>query len=337
MIFRSPAYELAPCPVCGSSDSRVIVDREGVREEVEALWAFHTRRLKGETPPEHLADRVAFSHPPPWRVVQCAGCGLVYRNPREREFELEAMYAREAPSPEVLASLAETQEATYAAQAERLTEVVGRAGSGVEVGSFVGGFLASAKARGWQFEGLDVNDDVNAFVRGRGYRVTTGELEEFDPGRLYDAVAIWNTFEQLADPREAATRARALLPPGGVLALRVPNGDFYARLRAKLSGEGGGGPLASALAPVARALLAHNNLLTFPYRHGFTVRSLSRLLADAGFKVRRVVGDTLVPIADEWTVGWAAWEERALKRVVRLVGRAGPEAAPWIEVYARAT
>ena len=333
MIFRSPAYELSPCPVCWSSESRVVVDRDGVRDEVESLWAFHTRRLKGDTPPEHLADRVAFSHPPPWRVVQCTGCGLVYRNPRERAFELEAMYAREAPAPEVLEALFETQQGTYAAQAERLGEVVGRAGSGVEVGSFVGGFLAAARDRGWTFEGLDVNDDVNAFVRGRGFRVTTGELDDFDPGRLYDAVAIWNTFDQLADPREGATRARALLPPGGVLALRVPNGAFYARLRPKLDGEGA---LGSALAPVARALLAHNNLLTFPYRHGFTVRSLSRLLADSGFRVTRVFGDALVPIADEWTLGWAAWEERALKRALRLVARAGAEGAPWIEVYARA-
>jgi hypothetical protein len=335
MIFRSPAYELAPCPVCGSSNARVIVDREAVREEVEALWAFHTRRLKGETPPEHLADRVAFSHPPPWRVVQCRGCGLVYRNPRERAFELEAMYAREAPAPEVLASLFETQQASYAAQAERLHAVAGRAGSGVEVGSFVGGFLAAAREHGWTFEGLDVNEEVNAFVRGRGFRVTTGDLDDFEPGRLFDAVAIWNTFDQLPDPREAATRARALLPPGGLLALRVPNGAFYARLRPKLDAESGG-PLRSALAPVARALLAHNNLLTFPYRHGFTVRSLARLLGDIGFRVTRVFGDALVPIADEWTVGWAAWEERALKRAVKLVARAGAEGAPWIEVYARA-
>src|SRR4051794_27766936 len=102
MIFRSPAYELTRCPVCGSAQSRVVVDREEMRAEVEELWAFHTRRLRGETPPAPLADRVVFSHPPPLRVVRCAECGLVYRNPREREFELEAMYARAAPEPAVL-------------------------------------------------------------------------------------------------------------------------------------------------------------------------------------------------------------------------------------------
>src|SRR4051812_28905033 len=109
MIFRSPAYELAPCPVCGSAESSVVVGQEEMRAEVEALWAFHTRRLRGETPPAHLADRVAFSHPPPLRVVRCAGCGLVYRNPRERGFELEAMYARAAPEPAVVESLFATQ------------------------------------------------------------------------------------------------------------------------------------------------------------------------------------------------------------------------------------
>jgi hypothetical protein len=327
MPSRSPAYELTPCPVCASRESRTIAQREDVREEVEELWEFHTRRLRGDTPAERLTDRVAFSHPPPFRVVQCAECGLVYRNPRERAFELESFYADDAPAPDVLEALHETQRATYEAQAERLTEVVGRRGSGVEVGSFVGGFLAAARERGWAFEGLDVNDDVNAFVRAKGFRVTTGTLDDFAPKRVYDAVAIWNTFDQLPDPRAAAVRARALLPAGGLLALRFPNGDFYARLRPKLEGPA---------APIARALLAHNNLLTFPYRHGFTVRSLSRLLADSGFRVTRVFGDALVPIADEWTLGWAAWEERALKRAIKLVARAGAEGAPWIEVYARA-
>ncbi|HET7458363.1 MAG TPA: methyltransferase domain-containing protein [Gemmatimonadaceae bacterium] len=329
MISHSPAYELAPCPVCGSMDSRTIAQREDVREEVEDLWAFHTRRLRGDTPAERLTDRVAFSHPPPFRVVQCRGCGLVYRNPRERAFELEAMYVDAAPEPAVLEALHETQRSSYDAQAERLVEVAGkRGGSGVEVGSFVGGFLAASRERGWTFEGLDVNDDVNAFVRAKGFRVTTGALDEFEPNRLYDAVAIWNTFDQLPDPREAATRARALLAPGGLLALRFPNGEFYARLRPKLDGPA---------APIARALLAHNNLLTFPYRHGFTVHSITRLLADTGFNVTRVFGDTLVPIADEWTLGWAAWEERALKRALRVLAKAGAESAPWLEVFARAT
>ena len=51
--------------------------------EVETLWEYHGRRLRPETPPEHLMDRVAFSQRPPVRVVRCNTCGFVYRNPIE--------------------------------------------------------------------------------------------------------------------------------------------------------------------------------------------------------------------------------------------------------------
>jgi hypothetical protein len=307
----------------------VIADADAVRREVELLWEFHGRRLRPGTPAEHLADRVAFSHAPPLRVVECRGCGLVFRNPRERAHELRAMYASgdAAPPDEVLRALHETQRPMYDAPERRLREVLGRAGSVLEVGSYVGAFLGAARDRGWSVEGLDVNEPVNAFVRSLGFRVTTGALSAVAPGRRYDAVAVWNTFDQLPDPGEAALRARALLAEGGVLAVRVPNGAFYARLRPLLD---------SPLRTAAVALLAHANLLTFPYRHGFTPRSLERLLGRVGLHVVRVVGDALVPIADRWTRPWAAIEERAVKAGTRLAVRVLPrDAAPWIEVYAR--
>jgi 2-polyprenyl-3-methyl-5-hydroxy-6-metoxy-1,4-benzoquinol methylase len=149
-------------------------------------------------------------------------------------------------------------------------------------------------------------------------------------GRRFDAVAIWNCLDQLADPRHVVSRARALLAPRGIVAIRVPNGDAYARWRARAVTNGGG---------VARAVLAHNNLLTFPYRYGFTVRSLGRLLRDVGLEVVRVHGDTLVPIADRFTKPWAGAEERLVKGALRLargLHLTPASASPWIEVYARA-
>jgi len=325
-----PTYELAPCPVCASRGAREVADAGDVKCEVEALWEFHTRRLRPDTPPERLADRVAFSQRPPVRVVQCDACGLVYRNPRECAGELSALYADEVQDHAVLASLFENQRVAYRAQAARLTRETGVRGTGLEVGSYVGGFLTAARAHGWRFEGLDINECATAFARSRGCTVTIGDLQSFDDGRRFDAVAIWNCFDQLPDPRGAASAARTLLKPGGMLAVRVPNGGFYVAVRKLLH---------SSLAPIARALLAHNNLLTFPYRHGFTPHTLGALLEDTGFRVQRVIGDTLVPVADEWTRPWAAWEEQTVKRGVRTVARLGAlgaRAAPWIEMYARA-
>ena len=88
------------------------------------------------------------------------------------------------------------------------------------------------------------------------------------------------------------------------------------------------------MAPAARALLAQNNLLGFPYRHGFTPLSLVYLLHATGFEPITVVGDTLVPLADRWTHEWAAWEERLLKATIRGLG--DWITPPWIEIYGKA-
>ncbi|HEY2852999.1 MAG TPA: hypothetical protein VGJ18_09155, partial [Gemmatimonadaceae bacterium] len=63
-------------------------------------------------------------------------------------------------------------------------------------------------------------------------------------------------------------------------------------------------------------------------------RSLTRLLERVGFTIRRVEGDVLVPIADEWTRHWASVEERVVKFALGMAARRKPEWAPWIEVYA---
>ena len=330
LVSRPPALELTACPVCAGTDSTELADPEEVKGEVETLWKFHTRRLDPATPPEHLTDRVAFSQRPPLRVVQCRACGLVYRNPRERAHALTGVYEAEAPDEKVLEALFQTQLDAYRAQARRLRGVLGTRGTGLEVGSYVGGFLAAAREQKLDFEGLDINEAASAFARRKGFHVTIGDLATWDEKRTVNAVAIWNCFDQLPDPRQAAIAARRLLSPGGVIAIRVPNGGFYASLRPRLEGP---------VAPIATALLAHNNLLSFPYRHGFTVGALTRLLEATGFEIITVHGDTLVPIADRWTRPWAALEERAVKSTLRAVTRVaggwGAEHAPWFEVYAR--
>ena len=325
----SVSYELARCAVCGAAEGSEIASSDDVRAEVEALWAFHTRRLRPDTPPAQLMDRVAFSQHAPLRVVRCAACGFVYRNPVERARELEASYEDESPTTERMRALHETQRASYAAQARRLTRVFGRRGMGIEVGSYVGAFLASARDAGWQFSGVDVNACTNQFTRSLGFAVHDGPIESLDPDRRADVVAIWNCLDQLADPTSALRSAGSHLSAGGMVAARVPNGACYAAMRPLLR---------TTVAPVAREWLAQNNLLGFPYRFGFTPRSLTRLLDRLGFDVVWIVGDVLVPIADRWTRPWAALEERAVKRLLGFAARASRGdrvLAPWFEVYAR--
>jgi SAM-dependent methyltransferase len=318
-VVTEISYEPGRCAVCGHADAVPVAEQEDLQAEVEWLWAYHQRRLQPDTPIDRLMDRVAFSEYPPLRLVRCRECGLVYRNPVERLHELEEIYARHTPAPDVLRSLHDTQLPAVRQQARRLRRLLGRAGTGIEVGSYVGAFLASAREVGLQIEGVDVNRDVNEFTRSLGFTVHDGDLASMPTDRRYDCVAIWNTFDQLADPRGVVNATRALLRPGGLLAIRVPNGGFYARLRKR---------------PSKWPLLAQNNLLSFPYRWGFTPKSLIHLLRDHDFRIRSFRADVLVPIADEWTQAWAAEEERVMKRSMRAAARVDRSFAPWFEVYA---
>ena len=329
MVSARPAYEFAHCIVCGHTDADVLAEAEDVRREVEWLWEYQSRRLRKGTPTRRLMDRVAFSQDPPLRLVRCRECGLVYRNPVERVRELESIYGDEGPSRDTLLALHETQRDAYRAQARRLRRMLGRGGSVLEVGSYVGAFLDAARDRGLNAEGVDINAATNDFARSLGFVVHDGKLHDMPCDRSFDAVAIWNTFDQLADPRATVMEAVQRLNPSGIFAVRVPNGACYLTWRNRLDSTN------RVTRAAARAILAQNNLLTFPYRWGFTVTSLARLLQQCGLSIARVYGDVLVPIGDEWTRVWARAEERFSKAVMRVAVARKPEQAPWIEVYAR--
>ncbi len=325
----APLPDGSRCIVCGEIDSELIADHRSVRDEIEALWAYHARRLRPDTPPTRLLDRVTFSENPPLRVVKCRACGLVYRNPAEPAREILDAYRRSAPTVDALRSLHTAQYGAARSQVRRLRRSLGSRCSGLEVGSYAGAFLAAARQDGLRFEGLDVSPAVNAFTRSLGFAVEDGDFATYRARRLFDAVAIWNTFDQLGDPRAAAEAAWRILRPGGVLALRVPNGGLYARLRGDLISSN------RARRMLARSTLAQNNLLSFPYRYGFTPGALSRLVRASGFRVLRIEGDVLPRLADEWTLPWARVEELVFKHLLRVGARREPSVAPWFELYAR--
>jgi 2-polyprenyl-3-methyl-5-hydroxy-6-metoxy-1,4-benzoquinol methylase len=324
-----PCYEVARCEVCGRDDVELIADEDEIRREREEVWAFHARRLRADTPPTHLRDRVAFSERPPRRIVQCRHCGLVYRNPIERADEVTSRFAHEATPLDVLRALHVSQVEFARRQALRLRRIIGAGARVLEVGSYVGAFLAGAREAGLGAEGIDVSERTNAFVRSMGFAVHDGELTEFRSGRRFDAIAIWNTFDHLPDPHAVLAAARSRLKSNGLVAIRVPNGAAYARWR-RFAGS-----TSAWKRRLATAILARNNLLAFPYRIGYSPSTTARLLGEAGFTIVQMRGDALVPLADQWTRPWARVEERITRRITELAVRRQPHAAPWFEAFAR--
>jgi len=326
--------EAVPCPACGGARFEVLLTPDDVEAEQRWLRRFYRRRVAGGE--DELADRTEFTQSEPTDIVRCLRCGTLLRDPRPSPDALRALYARDTYGEEALAALAENQEAFFSEKARGFAPLLPGGARVLEVGPFVGGFLAAARERGWRATGVDIGAETVAFMRGRGHEVLEGDVLDADlPERAWDAVFIWNTFDQLDRPRDVLERVRRLLRPDGLIVLRVPNGDFETaalRLRERFDG--------SKRAERVRRAQAWNNFLTFPYLTGYTPGALRGLLERHGFRVERVEGDTLVPLADADTLPCAVAEERRVKRAVmravRAVERAGGGSlAPWLDVFAR--
>lgn len=189
-----------PCLLCGGWDFVIIAAPSDIAAQQCYLEQFHQRRLDErlsvETRRTSLTDRVSFTHNYETHIVACRACGLLSRNPH--------------PPPEAVTK-------AYI-HSPRLTEV----------GSFVGGFLEAAREHGWDIVGVDPGEAVVRFCRDRGLPVVHGTLEQrLQPSNTVDAVVIWNTFDQLPDPRPPLRAIEQLLKPDGLLIIRIPHGICY--------------------------------------------------------------------------------------------------------------
>lgn len=324
------------CGVCGGEEYETICTAREVEAQLEYLRRFHRRRLRRPTE-QALADRADFTQDYATEIVRCRECGLVFRNPRPTAAAIARAYACDEYGRERLASMWDSQVELYRPKARRLQRLLPSGARVIEVGSFVGGFLQAGRERGWDMLGVDPGREVDSFCAERGLRVFRGTLPElverghpeWGPGPV-DCVAIWNAFDQLPEPEPVLAAARSLLRRGGVLALRVPNGECFRAAAARMR------RLPEPLGGWLRALMAWNNLLAFPYLHGYSAQTLDWLLGWHGFRRIGAEPDVLCRLADRDTRAWAWAEEWALKRAARLAARAergGFRRAPWLDLY----
>jgi len=329
-----PREEAAPCPVCGGGEFEVARTPRHIEAEVRWLRRFYRARVTGGG--EAMEDRAEFTQAEPAHVVRCLGCGTLLRDPRPTPETLRAKYAQDTYGEVALERLAEGQRDFFEGRMPWLRRVLPPPADILEVGAFVGGFLAATGAAGYHAVGVDVGEETVAFMRARGLDARRGDVREMGlPRQAWDGVFIWNTFDQLEEPRAVLERVAALLRPDGILVLRVPNGEFETaclKRRARFRH--------ARRAASTRRAQAYNNFLTFPYLAGYTPGSLRRLLEESGFEVTETRGDTLLRLADEDTRPCAVAEEarvqRAVRRACRRVERAsGRMLWPWMDVVAR--
>jgi SAM-dependent methyltransferase len=330
-----------PCPACGAHPLGLLCDPERMRELGRRAQAFHAARLRSRRR-EELEERASFTQEDEASLLACDGCGLLLRWPRPSPDEMVRTYTEDQVPEDRLAEMIASQISLYRRQVPVLRRLLGaEAPRVVEVGSFVGGFLEVARTAGWEALGVDPNRQLAESCRARGLDVIEATLEEVavpEAAGSADAVVIWNTFDQLADPKPVLAASARLVRASGILALRVPHGVAFRALHALLDRAHG------ARRRFLEACLAWNNLLSFPYLHGYGIASLERIVPGYGFRRVRVRGDVLGVLSGRATRGFARAEERGVKRLqtgwIALQARdpqSALPAAPWLDLYYRRT
>jgi SAM-dependent methyltransferase len=307
------------CPVCSAARFHVWAPAQHLRREIALREDFVSARLHRPRP-EELKDLTDFMHGSAVALFACSRCGLVRRG--EAEPEDESSYAADANDRDLMRHLLPRYVEAFRRKMDAYRPLLPRGSRVLEVGSHLGAFLQVASEWDWRPEALEVGPDTAYFQRESGFRVHRTVIEDAPfSDSTFDAVFIWNCFEQLPDPRGAMAAARRLLRRHGWLVLRVPNALFY-RVRRH---------------PQA---LAYNNLLGFPYLHGYTAATLNRLLAGCGFEPLQAFNSELItmPFADPDRR--VRREERSVSRreerwSQRMSARLDTLAGPWIEVVYR--
>ncbi len=324
-----------PCLVCGGGDYDTIASTADLAAQHRMLQDFHQRRRKDAQ--ADLKDRTTFSQDYATEVVRCRTCGFLFRNPRPSLGAVTEGYAEDEYGEAHLKDELHAQESwaeQKLAACARHCDFSAERPMVVEVGSFVGGFLAAAQRRGWSILGVDPGNEVVKFCQARGLPVFHGTLNEAGiRTHSVDAVVIWNTFDQLVDPDNTLAAARRILRDDGHLVLRVPNGEMFYHGVQWLK-AGGSRRRWAILA------LAWNNLLSFPYLNGYSPATLDQLVARHGFTRVAIETDTLMTLSDEQTTRWGVWEERVVKCLCRVLARSGRAPfsfqtmmSPWLDVY----
>lgn len=207
---------------------------------------------------------------PPYRVVRCQACGLVYVDPAPDAADLSRHYSSDYYA-EWVSSQADKRRRMWVRRLEAIARVtpIGRL---LDVGCGDGVFLNLAMESGWTVEGTEVSAwAAEHATRNIGRSVFCGEIWDAGfPARRFDAVTLWHVLEHASAPLRVLEEVRRVLKPAGRLVVAVPNVDDH---------------VMQAVYRVVKCRKPHLFSVADKELHlyHFSVASLKRLLDKAGF------------------------------------------------------
>jgi 2-polyprenyl-3-methyl-5-hydroxy-6-metoxy-1,4-benzoquinol methylase len=217
----------AHAAVSAASDAQEL--RRGAPRPEDALLEVERCLLCGSAEQE-----LRFAEPP-FRVVRCRSCRLVWVTPRRDPSRLVEIYQTAYWHSDAAKDFGYTDyrrdaplyRRTYQRRYRAIARHFPQPGEVLDVGCAAGFFLSVMKERGWRTQGVEVSAYIADFGRqSYGLDVLVGTLDEVSPQlgeRKFDLITFWDVIEHLPDPVAVLKKAAEFLKPGGRLLLETQN------------------------------------------------------------------------------------------------------------------
>jgi SAM-dependent methyltransferase len=152
-------------------------------------------------------------------VRRCLRCGLAHTEPEPDSLDPYYPERYRVYGGATLAVL----RMLYGWRVRRWARYLPAPGRAFEVGCGEGWMLKALRARGWRVVGSERSvGGARAAAAASGVPMFVGDLDAIRESRL-SLIILFQVLEHLRDPFAAAARAAALLQPGGVMVVAVPN------------------------------------------------------------------------------------------------------------------
>jgi SAM-dependent methyltransferase len=327
---------MSPCPVCAGIEFSTLVPSDEIESECRSRERFIRERLSRPASKSELKDLTDFFHQGKAEILSCTGCQLLVRS--ELESPPAETYSEDDYDPKVIEDVYPKYLHAFREKEKPYRSLLPEGAHVLEIGSHYGAFLQTAQEWGWNISGVDVGEDTSRFARSKGFVVHKSELQDCQfPDHAFDAVFIWNCFEQIGDPKPVLREARRITKPGGLFVVRTPNGLFYELCRRLLASA----DLREGAAEFLHEAMAYNNLLGFPYLFGHSRETLERLIQPLNFRLEGMLNSELITLPLPANPSWVEHEERVISSEVKMLASSalssggGELLGPWIEIWFR--
>ncbi|MGI6240836.1 MAG: class I SAM-dependent methyltransferase [Candidatus Omnitrophota bacterium] len=101
----------------------------------------------------------------------------------------------------------------------------------LDIGYGNGFFLAVARTRGWDVDGIDTSPQNRKLAKKKfALDLRVGTVNDLAAASCqYNVIALWDVMEHLPDPHDMINNLSRMLEPGGILLIAVPNDHSFLR------------------------------------------------------------------------------------------------------------